>query len=465
MRESGVPSPFRRALCVYPYRRELRSAGFLPPIGLEYIATVVRPFAQSLDLVDLRVERRRTVDFLRGDTDLVCFSVNWDLDREFVREEIRSVPRSPGRLVVLGGRHVTEDPKAWLADFPNVDVVVRGDGEEAMEELCRGVPLERIAGISFRKDGEIRHGPNRVLGPLRNDLIPDRSLRRQDYGVRIRGAWAGIPMDVVSSSRGCPFHCTFCSFSRNPWGTKRGWSARSPESVVDEISRIRSPLVGFSDDLFTHDMGRVERICELLVERGIRKRFVANARLEVARRPDVLRKMERAGFSLLALGIESAHDKTLEAMRKGFDVARIREYFRVLRRSRMMLVGYFMIGNLGESVADMERIGPFARELGLDVIALSTLRASPWSGLDELVADTPGYHIHPDGRVYSDHSSARQLGGIRRLITRRFYSAGQYGRIIRKAALNDFARFLPAVFAHLPGVLYAVGAHPFLKRS
>ena len=118
---------------------------------------------------------------------------------------------------------------------------------------------------------------------------------------------------------------------------------------------------GSFDDLFTHDLDRVESHLRPDPGRGIRKRYFVNVRLEIARRPDVLRKMEQAGFSMLMLGVESAHDKTLRAMRKGFDVARIRKYFEVLRHSRMFLHGYFIVGCIGESRDDMLQIAPFAR--------------------------------------------------------------------------------------------------------
>jgi len=75
---------FRHALCVYPYRRELNRAGFFPPLGLEFIAAVVQQYARSLDLIDMRKERGRTRDFVRPETDLVCFSVNWDRDQAFL---------------------------------------------------------------------------------------------------------------------------------------------------------------------------------------------------------------------------------------------------------------------------------------------------------------------------------------------------------------------------------------------
>jgi radical SAM superfamily enzyme YgiQ (UPF0313 family) len=451
---------------VYPYRRELNHAGFFPPLGLEFIAAVVRRHAQSLDLIDLRKERRRTRDFLRPETDLVCFSVNWDRDRQFLAEEILSVP--PGILVIIGGRFATECPDWWLAQFPSVKAVVRGDGEEAMEEICRGAPWDRITGLSYRQQDQIRHNPNRKLGPVRNDVYPDRSLRRSDYHVELARTNVGIKIDAVATSRGCPFNCTFCSFSRNPWGEKRRWTSRSPESVVEELTQIKARLVGFTDDLFTHDMDRVERICDLIIARGIRKRYFVNARLEIARRPDILAKMERAGFSMLMLGIESAHDKTLKSMRKGHDVAAIRQHCEILRRSKMILHGYFILGCIGESPDDMLRIGPFAHELGLDTIALSTLRSSPYSGLDSLVAESPGYHTSPSGKIYSDSCSTEDLRRLRRRIHKEFYSPAQLARIAMKGIQNGALGFLPHMIPRLPFIAGATirhVLHRFRRRS
>jgi anaerobic magnesium-protoporphyrin IX monomethyl ester cyclase len=443
-------SAFKHALCVYPYRRELNEAGFFPPLGLEFIAAVVQRHAQSLDLIDMRLEAGRTRDFLRPQTNLVCFSINWDRDRDFLEEEIRSVP--PGILTIVGGRHATECPGRWLEEFPNVDGVVRGDGEEAMDEICRGVPMERIAGLSFRKDGRVHHNSNRALGEAQDGLYPDRGLRRGKYVVTVKGVRTGLKIDSVAASRGCPFNCTFCSFNRNPWGEKRRWTARSPESVVDELGETEARIVAFTDDLFTHDMDRVDHICDLILSRGIRKKYIINARLEIALRPDVLRKMERAGFFLLMLGLESANDKTLRSMRKGFDVAKIRQYFEVLRHSRMIMHGYFILGCVGESADDMLRIAPFAHELGLDTLGLSNLRYSPYSGLDELVAASPGYHIARNGKVYSDEYSLDDLRQVRRRIHLQFYTPAQVGRIVMKGLQAGTMEFLPGILPHLPKI-------------
>jgi radical SAM superfamily enzyme YgiQ (UPF0313 family) len=179
-------------------------------------------------------------------------------------------------------------------------------------------------------------------------------------------------------------------------------------------------------------MDRVERICDLIIDRGIRKKYIINARLEIARRPDVIRKMELAGFAMLLLGIESAQDKTLHSMRKGFNTGKVREYFTVLRDRSMILNGYFILGNIGESVEEMMQIVPFAHELGLDTLVLCLLRNNPHSGLDELVAQNSDYHIAPNGKVYSDHCSVKELTRLRRRLDQKFYSKRQLRRILDK---------------------------------
>ena len=173
-------------------------------------------------------------------------------------------------------------------------------------------------------------------------------------------------------------------------------------------------------------MDRVEAICDLLIERGIRKRYGINARTEMARRPDVVMKMARVGFAILLIGLESAQDKTLKLLRKGFNTKQARERFAVLRRSGMILHGFFIVGNIGESEQEMLQILPFARKLGLDTLQAFVLRDEPFSGIGELVSRTPGYHVARcsktyGGEIYSDRYSVRHLGRLRSRINRRFY--------------------------------------------
>jgi len=178
----------------------------------------------------------------------------------------------------------------------------------------------------------------------------------------------------------------------------------------------------------------VVKICDLLIAKRIRKHYIGNARLEIAHRPDVLRKMEQAGFIALLVGVESTQDATLKSMGKGFTVAQVRERFQVLRQSKMVINAYFIVGNIGETEEQMLSTAPFARSLGVDLIHVSRLRNEPYSGLSELVAQTPAYHIGADGLIYSDACSSERIADLRKQIDRRFHTPLQVARVVIKLA-------------------------------
>ncbi len=425
---------FRHVLCVYPYRRTRSSKTSFPPLGLEYVAASLRPHAERIDLVNFRHERTpSTQRFLRPETDLVCYSINWAENLELIRNDINGLP--PGIMTILGGRTATQDPRYWLEACPNVGAVVCGDGEQAIVEIAEGRPWSEVAGLAYRADdGQVVFNSPRANAPLDDDLMPARELRRHAYYLTSKGVSTGITIDQVAGSRGCPFHCKFCSFSINPWGVKRCWTPRSPESIVREIELIDADLIVFVDDVFTHQPDRVAEICDLLIAKRIRKHYIVNARLEIANRPDVLAKMEQAGFVALLIGVESSQDATLKSMGKGFNVEQIRQRFAVLRKSKMIINGYFIVGNIGETEEQMLSTASFARSLGVDLIHVSRLRNEPYSGLGELVAQTPGYHIDGRGFIYSDDCSSERIADLRKQIDRRFHSPLHVASVVIKLA-------------------------------
>jgi wyosine [tRNA(Phe)-imidazoG37] synthetase (radical SAM superfamily) len=262
--------------------------------------------------------------------------------------------------------------------------------------------------------------------------MPAREMRRQSYYLTSKGVSTGITIDKIAGSRGCPFNCKFCSFSLNPWGVKRRWAPRSVASIVGEIEQIDANLIFFVDDLFTHQPDRVVEICDLLIAKGIRKHYIVNARLEIASRPDVIRKMEQAGFLSLLIGVESTQDATLKSMGKGFTVEHVRQQFEVLRKSKMIINAYFIVGNIGETEEQMLSIAPFARSIGVDLIHVSRLRNMPYSGLTELVEQTPGYHIDADGFVYSDDYSSQHIANLRKQIDKQFHSPRHVAHVVLK---------------------------------
>lgn len=421
---------YRHVLCVYPYRRTGSSKTSFPPLGLEYVAAALRPYAERIELVNFRQQRTPgTRPRLQPETDLVCYSINWRDDFELIRDDIRALP--PHILTLAGGRAATEDPQYWLDACPNLNAVVCGDGEQAIAEIAAGRPWPEITGLVYRGRGnELVVNPPRANAPLDDNLMPARDLRRRPYYLTSKGISTGITVDQVAGSRGCPFTCKFCNFAINPWGVKRCWTPRSVESIVREIEQIDADLIMFVDDIFTYKPDRVAEICDVLIARRIRKHYIVNARSEIADRPDVLRKMERAGFIALLIGVETTQDATLKSMAKGVTIEQIRRRFEVLRKSTMIINAYFIVGNIGETEEQMLSTASFARSLGVDLIHVSRLRNEPYSGLSELIERVPGYHNDADGFVYSDDLSSEHIANLRKRIDRQFYTPWHVARVV-----------------------------------
>ncbi|HAP67568.1 MAG TPA: hypothetical protein DCQ99_07280, partial [Nitrospinae bacterium] len=311
----------------------------------------------------------------------------------------------------------------------------RGEGEETIKEIVKGVPYKDISGISYRENGKIAHNKNRPLTDVNTIPFPDRSLRRIIYhfvshGIKI----TNLTFDTILTTRGCPYKCKFCTFSLNPLGQKREYIERPLESVIEELKTISADIVLFSDDNFFTNPKRSEKLCDLIIGNNIKKRFIVQTRIEITRQPQLLEKAERAGFKLFLVGIESPHDRILKQIQKGFTQQKIREAFKVFNKYNFYIHGYFIYGNIGETEDEMVYIAKFAKDLELDSITFQKLRIEKYSPLTELVAKTPGYHYDEfGGPLYSDQYNLEKLKKIRDRIKFGFYNMGQIKNIIKKA--------------------------------
>ena len=424
-----------KVVCIYPYLQEVPIYEFFPPIGLEYIAAAIEDLVGEVSVIDLRLEKNFG-DVLKVPPDMFCVSVNWHYEFESVCEVIRALP--PEVLTVVGGRQATESVDQLFELCPNIDVIVRGDGEETIREFVTTGSPEGVAGLSYRQNGRVVHNPNRDLKPVSNTLFPNREARRYQYRVSYQKVGLGYSFDSMFSSRGCPFNCKFCSFKRNPLGQKREYSERTPESVIEELRQIEADVVGFLDDNFFVNIERVNAICDLILEEKIRKKFIVNARISIAVHPELLKKMYRAGFWLLMIGVESAQDKSLKSLSKGFTTDEARKAFAVLSRTGMLTSGYFIVGLIGETEEDMLEIGPFATELGLDLIHLNRLRFEKYSGIGDMLAEHPEYYVGEGSRIYSKDLGPREINSILKRIRNGFFTPGKIARALFKGLCAGF---------------------------
>jgi radical SAM superfamily enzyme YgiQ (UPF0313 family) len=463
---------YKHALALNPYFGDSTATlGLFPPTGLEYIIASMKDLVGKITFLDLRYEKayqdpKTLSKFIRDEIDLLCVSIRWESQFENVCDFVSQLP--PEICTVIGGYKATEEVEYLFDRCPNIDIVVRGEGEEIIKQVVTGVPYKDIRGLSYRDNGGVVHNEIHPLPDITRIPFPDRSLRKHDYymvkyGVRL----SSHTFDTMMTTRGCPFNCKFCTFSLNPLGQKRSYTERPIESVIEELKTVTANVVLLSDDNFFTNAKRSEQLCDLIIKNKIKKIFIAQTRIDVAKHPQVLDKAEKAGFKIFLIGIESPHDRILKQLQKGITQQEVRDAFAVLTQYDFYLHGYFIYGNIGETEEEMLYIPKFAREIKLDSISFQKLRVERFSPLKELVDETPGYYYNRiGGSVYSDRYGRKELKQIRNRIRSEFYDLSQIIHIIRKArrigllSVHD----LTDGFLKLPLLMYGLAKRKTRKK-
>jgi radical SAM superfamily enzyme YgiQ (UPF0313 family) len=321
---------------------------------------------------------------------------------------------APELPVVLGGPQATVDPIGVMRS-PNVDYAVRGEGERTLLELVNRIAagsnrVERIAGLAYRSDDEVRLVEPRPLTPDLDSLpVPrrDQLLGLGDLPPKLRQEALG----QIQAARGCPFGCRFCG-AHQVWGSRQPrW--RAPEKVVDEACHLRDTygLQQFVmwEDTFGLKKDRVEQLCAQMGRRAPRMGWVCLIRANLID-DRLLETIRAGGCTEVQLGVESASDRLLESMTKGVHLGQIRQSVRVIRRHRMRWHGFFVIGFPGETLDEMEQTLRLIEELEPDTAELSIF--TPYKGTsyyEEL--DRQGRLPDDENWIEHDTSSLRNYFG------------------------------------------------------
>lgn len=250
----------------------------------------------------------------------------WTSNLPFALELVRAFrPRHPDVPVVMGGYPATEGPVELLSLLPEADVLVRGEGEATLpglvDRLVTGRPIDDVQGLSYRSGSEVVH--TRPAAPLKDlDALPFPSYER------FVGARPGRAA-TVSTSRGCPFSCTYCSNEKMYPAMRQN----SPEYVVRELADLHErwgvTRIEFSDNLFTADPRWVARFCEALDEKGPELVWTCSSRVDTLT-TDLIDRMHAVGLESIYLGLESVVPASLRFMGKTGDPAKYVERARRL---------------------------------------------------------------------------------------------------------------------------------------
>ena len=357
-----------------------------PPMGLAYVASVLQQRGCIVRVIDANVEKLTPKQVLRllvqQAPDVVCFTVTTPLlpSTLGMARSLRQWERPP--VLVAGGPHPTVRPQDLLDDGP-FDYVVRSEGEETIGELVdcllAGEEPVSVAGLSWRREGSLISNPDRPLcQELERFAYPDWSLfLLKRYSSLVRRNDHSLP---ITTSRGCPFGCTFCY--KGIYG--RSLRMRSPQHVVDEwaflVHHYGVREVAVLDDAFTFDVDRAIAICDLLVQRGLERipwSTTNGIRVDNVT-PELFRAMKRAGCYRVYFGAESGVQAVIDSLEKQITVGQVRRGVRLAKAAGLEVGAYFMLGNVGETVDNMQATIDFALGLDLDYAQFSI--ATPYPG-------------------------------------------------------------------------------------
>ncbi len=300
---------------------------------------------------------------------------------------------NPDILTVAGGQHFTALSHESLQAYPEIDVIVRGEGERTLLELARALDdrssLAGIRGISFRHDGAIVHNPGRELIQDLDGLpLPGYHFVRDvvhKYHFRMMvGSGAGYAL--IEGSRGCLHRCTFCSQWRHWAGAHR---AKSPKRIADEmeycLNNFGTKFIWLVDDNF--GLGeRTRELCSEITRRGLSDEimwFVQARADDVVRHHDLLPAMRRAGNMWVLAGLESGNPRTLESFGKGIRPDDGLKAMDLLKRSDIFAQATFIIGERKDTSQTISRLIGFVQDADPDLAIFMILTPFPGTQLYE----------------------------------------------------------------------------------
>lgn len=400
-------------LLIFPFfkpRRD-RSVFRFPPLGLGYVAASLQQAGHSVNLLDCtfmsREEALSKAIAARAEVIGIYCMVTLVEDCLWFARQLRDICQ----LLIAGGPLPTCDPLPYLEDF---DVVVRGEGEQTMVELLRaweqGAAWSSVAGIVYRNQVYSQEAMDpgyheTALRPFIKDLdrllFPARGMFPNESYIRFGKKKYGYSITTVMSTRGCPFHCEFCS--NVVFG--ESFRIRSPESVVDEIEETLAlgyDRIAFADDVFTLKRSRVMAICSEIKKRKLHFKWECLGRVDTLDFPTAV-EMKSAGCTRIYFGIESGNDRILKLMKKQISRVQAREAVEAAHRAGLEVGAFFILFYPGETDDTVLETLRFATALPLDYLGLTMPYPLPGTPLYERTREQIFRAWKPDDSLLWSH--------------------------------------------------------------
>jgi radical SAM superfamily enzyme YgiQ (UPF0313 family) len=337
-----------------------------PPLGLAFLAAVLERAGVEVKVLDLVVfpyGKKMLKDLLEDfSPQVVCAtSVTMTFDNAIkVIQDVKTL--QPGILTVMGGPHVTFCAKDTMNSFPELDIVVLGEGEETIVDLAKAVEKgekpDNIKGLVYRSlSGEI------VSTGEKKPSIDVDSLPLPARHLLPLGRYRALNMCIsMTTSRGCPFKCIFC-VGRKMVGAKVRY--RDPKRVVDELeylSTLNFCQINIADDLFTANKRHCFEVCTEIIKRGLNIKWTSFARVDTVS-TEVLAKMKEAGCTTVSFGVESGNPEILKTIKKGITLKQVTDAVKMCTQTGITPHASFILGLPGETPETLKETVAFGEKL------------------------------------------------------------------------------------------------------
>lgn len=342
------------------------------PIGTLALGSYLKENGFNVKLFDCRLySKKEGFELLCKEcenTKLIGFSVMTPELKHAYSWTKKLRKRFPKTKIAWGGMHPTLFPEQTLKD-PNIDFVIAGEGELATACLLRFLQskkgLKKTPGLLYKTKSRIVNGG--ISAPVEEIHIakPDYSLLdlekylvRTLYDEQTKKERKAIVLDV-SSSRGCPYACSFCTNTMFAFKRWRPLSAEKVSAAINElVPRYRIDHIWFVDDFFFGNLQRVDAIIDNLKAKDFKLTWEADIRADNLVRTNFLtdqhlKRYVESGLAALRVGIESGSDRVLKILNKGITVDMSVAAIHRCKKFQIMPICFFMIGIPGETEKDM----------------------------------------------------------------------------------------------------------------
>ena len=353
-----------------------------PPLGLAYLASIAREKGFDVKIVDSIVENLTFEDVEKiinqYSPDIVGITSTTSMIPDAYRVAKIAKDISKDIVTIIGGPHVTFVPELTLNESPDLDYVVKGEGEISFSHLLDVIngkmQHKDVLGITYRKDGSVIDNPPQPL--IKDvDAIPEPSwdlLPMEKYEID------NIQFGTIMTSRGCPYNCIFCSSSLQ-FGKQ--WRGHSVDRVIDELKTLRYKYnkreIEFLDDTFTLNMKRALELTDRIVKEGLDIRWSASARVNLFN-DEIAKNMKKAGAHTVYFGIESGSQKILDFIGKGITLSLAKISVRKANEAGLNTLGSFIIGFPEDTIKDIKTTIKFSKKVGVTVAQFTI--ATPYPG-------------------------------------------------------------------------------------